>query len=76
MNVVQLHGNIPFEKYQMAVELLRVIGLEVQTEEITEKEELPMNVIQGIEKGKKDIEQGRVIRSEDVRKKAQAICEN
>ncbi len=74
METVQLQGNIPFEKYEMAINLLRDIGLEVKINEPQEQEKLPAEVIENIEKGWQELRAGKGIKREDVQKKAEEIC--
>ncbi len=73
MYTVKLQGNIPAEKYQMAVGLLRVIGLEVEQEETLQ---VPKNVLQEIEKGLDDVKNNNVIPSEIVHQKMQKYVQN
>ncbi len=68
MYAVKLLGDIPQDKYQMAVALLRIIGLEVEQEETLQ---VPKKVLQEVEKGLEEAKNKNVIPSQTVHKQMQ-----
>lgn len=70
MNAIQLKGDVSLEQYQMAVRVLEAIGLDVE-----KYEGLPKVIIEGIEEGWQELRNGKGIPSDEVRKKAWALCE-
>ena len=73
MRHIQFNQDITFEQYQMAVRVLEAIGLDVQKNEI---QSLPLEVIQGIEKGWQELREGKGIPSSEVHQKARLLCTN
>ncbi len=81
MNTIQLQGDISFEQYQMAVNALEAIGLEVEKplckpRNIVETDEIVLTQedLVALEQSKKEDEQGLYMASEEVYKKALAVC--
>ncbi len=69
MNTIQLQGNVTFEQYQMAVNVLEAIGLKVKREEKISNE-----LLASIEQGIAEAEAGKLIPNDEVLAKAEAIC--
>lgn len=66
---IQFKNSISFEQYQMAVRVLKAIGLEVKNEDgLTEKQK------ESILKGIKEAENGEVKSYLEVRDRARKIC--
>ena len=71
MNTITLKGNISEEQYNRAIKDLEAIGLTI---EISDKNELPEEVLQDIEIGWKQLRTGQGIPSSEVYRKARILC--
>ncbi len=71
MDTIQLKTEMTFEQYQMAINLLKSIGLEVDTKYSVLVSE---NELKAIERGREQIKKGEFTSSHDVRKKALELC--
>ena len=67
MRAIQFNKNNTAEQRHMPVSTLTTVELEI-------KEELPEEIIEGIEQGWQELRQGKGISNEEVHKKARLLC--
>ncbi len=67
MRAIQFNKNNTAEQCHTPVSTLATVELEI-------KEELPAEIIEGIEQGWQELRQGKGISNEEVHKKARLLC--